>query len=69
MVTLKFVEYNWPDSKHTEVNEVFPFRVRDCFLLFYTLPLAPRRIISPPPLALALEKERRKSKGREGGTK
>lgn len=62
-VTFKFVKYNRPDWKHTEAKEIFLIGVRDCLLLFYT----PWHCLSSSPLALALEKEGRKSgEGEEG---
>lgn len=65
LVTFKFVEYNGPDSKHTEADEIFPFRVRDCLLLFYTPPPAPQGIISPPFLWLWHRRKKGEKAGKE----
>lgn len=63
VVTFKFFEYNRSDSKHTEVNAIFPFRVRDFPLLFYTRPPAPQGIISHP-LWLGTGERKKEKQGR-----
>jgi len=51
-----------------KLMKYFHSRVRDCLLLFYTPPLAPQGIVSPPPLWLWHQRKKggKVGKGEEG---